>query len=209
MYKVVLYNKGKRKKTLKKYKLYTNALKKFYDILNKNKVYFPKLSYWDGSKTDFELAIIGTNKNKGKSYFRNELGGLVNIKPKGDFVIKKITNYYIEETFTDKLEDRKVTFKDVAKFIAKNSDAPCAVYPINNKLVIDCDEKGTIKLYILKNREDAKRLAASIKTFSLANDLENILHFSKPLFESRVKIYDILEEKYNIDRDYMQKISTR
>ena len=66
MYKIILYNNGKRVKVIKKYNTYTNAIKKYKELLDSNVVYFPKQTLWNGVKTDYELVLTAPIKNKSK-----------------------------------------------------------------------------------------------------------------------------------------------
>jgi hypothetical protein len=209
MYKIILYNKGKRVKVLKTYKYYLNALNKYNKLLNENVVFFPKETQWDGSKTDYELVITTPNKNKSKEFFRNELGAAVRVKTKGDFKIKKISLYLIEEIFTDKLNNKKIVFKDLIKKIIKQRELTHVLYVVNNKIFIEYFETNAVELYILKNCYDSYRLSQTIKKFCSTNGVHNVLFFQEPTLETKIRIYDILETDYNISRVYMHKLSTR
>lgn len=210
MYQIILYNRGKRVKVIKKYNLYTNALKKYKDILKKNKVYFPKKKLWDGSETDYELVLIAPAKNKTNEFFRNEFGAMIKIKPKGDFSIKHVSEYKIEEVFRDKIKNKKIVFKDVIKIIIKKHDLTPVIYVLNNKLYIEYfDDDNDINLYVLKNCDDAHRLCETIKNFANANNLVNIIYFNEPTLENKSRIYDLLYEKHKINREYMYRMGTR
>jgi hypothetical protein len=209
MYNIILYNSGNRVRVIKGYHLYTNALKKYNNLLKSNNVFFPKQYMSNGIKTDYELVLTAPSKNKTKIFFRNEFGALVKIKPKGDFSIKRVTKYYIEEVFTDRLNGKKVTFKDVIKEIVKNHDLTPVIYVLNNKLYIEYFESELINLYILKNDDDSYRLSEAIKSFTNANDLYNVIFFQEPINSSKYRIYRLLNENYNIPLDYMYKVCTR
>jgi hypothetical protein len=210
MYTIILYNKGKRIKTIGKYEKYKEALVDYDKILVENqKVLFHKQSTWDGKETDFELVLTAPKKNSGKEFFRNELGALVKIKTKGSFVIKRIYKYYIEEIFTDKLNDKKIDFKIFIKNLLSSNDNIKAVYPIRNKLVIEDLITNDLKLYILKNRYDSKRLFYALRKFMVINRLTNFSFFENPSYENKMRLYEILENRYNIDRLYMHRVSTR
>jgi hypothetical protein len=208
MYKIIIYNNGKRVKVIKKYNTYTNAIKKYKELLDSNVVYFPKQTLWNGVKTDYELVLTAPIKNKAKEYFRNEMGALVKIKTKGDFVIKKISSYKIEEVFKNKITDKKMTFKDLVKHFAKKRNLTCVLQVINNKLVVEYFENEDIDMFILKDCDNAYNLCETIKEFNQINNITNFIYFQEPAMYSRIRIYDILEEKYNISRVYMHKIST-
>jgi hypothetical protein len=210
MYSIILYNKGKRVKNIGKYEKYKEALVSYENILNENKkVLFHKQSTWDGKETDFELVLTAPKKNSGKDFFRNDLGALVKIKTKGSFVVKRISRYYIEEVFTDKLNDVKIDFKGLVKTLLSGNDNIKAVYPIRNKLVIEDLITNELNLYILKNRYDSKRLFSVLKKFMIINRFTNFSFFNQPSYDNKMRLYEILTNKYNIDRRYMHRVSTR
>jgi hypothetical protein len=209
VYKIILYNNGKRVKVIKKYNLYTNAIEKYSKILKSNKVFFPKKTLWDGSETDYELVLIAPSKNKTKEFFRNEFGAMVKIKPKGDFSIKKVNKYEIEEVFRDKLNNKKMVFKDLIKNLIRKQKLTPVIYVLNNKLYIEYFEDENVELYVLKNCDDAYRLSETIKIFASANGLVNFIFFQEPNLESKVRVYDALNEKYGISREYMYRLGTR
>jgi hypothetical protein len=209
MYQIILYNNGKRVKVIKKYKLYTNAIKKYKTILSGNNVYFPKKVLWDGSETDYELVLIAPVKNKTKKFFRNKLGALVKIKPKGEFSIKHVSEYKIEEVFRDKIKNKKIIFKDVIKNIIKKHDLTPVIHVLNNKLYIEYFDDDDINLYILKNCDDAYRLCETIRNFANVNNLVNIIYFQEPSLENKTRIYNLLNERYKINKEYMYRLGTR
>lgn len=209
MYQIILYNKGKRVKVIKKYNLYSNAIKKYRAILNANKVYFPKKTLWDGSETDYELVLIAPVKNKTKEFFRNEFGAMVKIKPKGDFSIKQVSPYEIEEVFSDKLNNKKIVFKDLVKNLVKKHELTPVIYVLNNKIYIEYFDDVGVDLYVLKNCDDAYRLSETIKSFASANGLVNFIYFQEPSLENKTRIYDLLNDRYKITREYMYRLGTR
>lgn len=207
-YRIILYNNGKRTKFITSYMLYSNALKKYDQILKNNVVFFPREILWDGSKTHYELLLTAPKKNKGKTSFRNKLGALVMIKSK-NFSIKKISDYQIEETFIDKLTGEKMNFKKLIKIlISKKNKTPC-LYLMNNKLYVEYFDSNTVNLYTLKSQNDASRLLETVKKFCITNKVTEILFFHEPVYDIKIKILDRLEKEYNIDRDYMARTSTR
>jgi hypothetical protein len=208
MYKIVLYNNGKKVKTFKTYNLYSNGIKKYRDMLKNNNVYFPKQFLWNGSKTDYELVLTAPPQNKSKEFFRNEMGAVVKIVPKGDFGIKQIEKYPIEDTFKNKVDNKKYNFKTLIKKILNVKDLTYTLIVINNKLVVERFENEDLDVFVLKNREVAYQLFETVKSFNNANNLTNFIYFEDPTLDMRMRIYETLEEKYNISKFYMQKIST-
>lgn len=207
MYQIILYNNGKRAKKIKSYISYGKAIKKYRDLLSENKVYFPKEILWDGSKTDYELVLTAPIKNKGKDHFRNELGALIKIKPKGNFVIKQVEKYQIEDTITNKLTGKKLDFKSLIKTLVKKQFTYVLIV-IHNKLIIERFENDDVDLYVLKNNSAATLLCHTIQTFNNANNQTNFIYFDDPTLDTRVRIYDMLEERYGISRVYMRRLTT-
>lgn len=177
-------------------------------MLKENVVFFPKESLWTGKKTDYELVLTAPSKNKSKGYFRNENGTIIKIKPKGDFVIKYVNKYKIEDIIRYKNTGENMFFKDLIKFFAKRNKLTCVLTVINNKLVCEYFENELMDLFILKNPDSAYLLCETIKQFNNINGISNFIYFQDPSLDGKKRIYDLLEERYEIDRDYMQKIST-
>jgi L-cysteine desulfidase len=182
-YKILLYNNGKRVNVLDRVDNYSNAVKIYNQIVKDNKCYFPKNYNW--------------------------LGALVKVIPKGNFVIKKITPYCIEETFKHKNTDTKHTFRTLVKNFLVNNTNTRVILSINNKLVIQYFENDDLDVFVLKNREDSQRLNETIREFSYANGLTNFIFFNDPTIDTIRPIYDSLEANYGISREWMSRVSTR
>jgi hypothetical protein len=208
MYEIILYNKGKRVRKIAKYVKYGNAIRKYDTMLKTNNVFFPKEKLWDGRKTDYELVLTAPAQNSGKKFIRNEFGAMVKVKPKGNFVIKKINKYAIEDVFKDRITGKKYTFKTFIKELLKNQGLTYVLLVISNKIVIERFENEDLNVLILKNQDASYLLSETIKTFNLTNNVNNFIYFQDPSLDTKLRIYDRLEEEFNISRDYMQKVST-
>jgi hypothetical protein len=208
MYKIILYNNGKKVKTFRSYNLYSNAIKKYRYLLKANKVFFPKEYLWDGSKTDYELVLVAPPQNKAKEYVRNELGGVIKLIPKGDFAIKQVEKYAVEDSFKNKVDGKKYDFKTLIKKILSNGNLTYTLIVINNKLVIERFEDEVMDVFVLKNKEIANNLFHTIMAFNDANGLTNFIYFNEPTLDMRLRVYESLEERYGISRFYMQKLTT-
>ncbi len=208
MYEIILYNNGKRVRKINSYVRYGNAIRKYDFLLKSNNVFFPKEKLWDGTKTDYELVLTAPSKNSGKEYIRNEFGAMVKIKTKGDFVIKKVNKYAIEDAFKDRVSGKKYTFKTLIKELLKKQDLTYVILVISNKVVIERFENDDVNVLILKNQDASYLLSETIKTFNMTNGINNFIYFQDPSLDTKIRIYDRLEEEFNITRDYMQKVST-
>jgi len=207
-YKILLYNAGKRIKVLDSTRTYSESLSSYKEILKANKVFFPKEYDWLGDETDYELVLTGPKTGKSIEHFRNDMGALVKVNTSGDFVIKKINPYYIEEEFKHKNTDLKYNFRGLVKDFLLG-DNTMVVISINNKLVIEYFENESIDVFVLKNRSDSQRLNEIIKDFSYSNNLNNFIFFNDPTADTIKRIYDSLETNYGISRRWMSRVTTR
>lgn len=206
-YKIVIYNHGKKVKVLHRVKYYGEASKLYAEELKNNIVYFKREYNWLGQKTDYEIVLVAPMRSKPLEFIRNEMNALIAVKPKGNFVIKKINEYYIEETFTDRLQNKKITFKDLIKKHLENKKTN-VVFRFNNKLVIEDYDTGELELYTVKNRYDCLRLFNVLKSFTVSNRLNNYLFFVNPAYDIKRRIYETLEKKYGVSKVYMKKVQT-
>ena len=177
-------------------------------MLKDNTVFFPKEFLWDGTETDYELVLTAPSQNKSKEFVRNDLGAMVKLIPKGEFSIKQVEKYAVEDVFKNKVDNKKYNFKTLIKKILSVKGLTYTLIVINNKLVIERFENEDMDVFVLKNKQIANSLFETIKSFNNTNGLKNFIYFNDPTLEMRLRIYDDLEEKYGISRVYMQKIST-
>ena len=214
MYKIVLYNNGKKVKTFRTYNLYSNAIKKYRGMLKDNSVFFPKQFLWDGSKTDYELVLTAPQQNKPKEYFRDNLGAAVKIVPKGDFSIKQVEKYSIEDSFKNKVDNKKYNFKTLIKKILSVKGITYTLIVINNKLVVERFENDELDVFVLKNKDATYLLFETIKSFNdfILSDICIIKTFKIPqrdhqeplrnerLFDFQAVVFDHRNEIMNIGK---------
>ena len=142
-------------------------------------------------------------------FFRNEIGAVVKIKTKGDFVIKQITKYTIEDRFKNRIDGKMYDFKLLIKKLLSNQNLTYTIMAINNKLVIERFENDDVDVFVLKNCDIAYSLSEAIRIFNNTNGLTNFIYFQEPTLDTKMRVYDDLEVKYGISKDYMQKVTTR
>jgi len=208
MYRIIIYNHGKKVNIVGEFKKYNEASEFYKKTLTSNKVYFKRMYNWKGVLTNYELVLVAPKHIKPLEYIRNDLNALVKIKTSGSHVIKKITEYLIEERFKDKIKNKMITFKDLIKLHLK-SKLTYVVIAFNNKIVIEHFEDENLELYVLKNRDDAQRLLETLKQFTFANNLSNYIFFSEPTLETKKRLYEVLKSEYGFSSDFLKKISTR
>lgn len=208
MYKIVLYNNGKKIKTFKRFKKYVQSIRKYNDLLSENQVFFPRRTMWNGVRSDYELVLIGPKERKKIEYVRDEFGKLVTVVPKGDFNIRQISPYDVEEVITHKNTNQRYHFKEFVKKFLMTS-LTVVITTINNKLVLEYFENEDIDLFIVKNNDDSIRLNQLIKDFCNTNKKTNFMFFDDPSRENKIRLYDKIQEQLGLDRHYLIKVTTR
>lgn len=209
-YKIILYNNGKRVRVIHSYNTYINALTFYNKTLKENIVYFPKQYLWTGEKTGYELVLTAPSVNIGMESYVNEQGDRIKITTSGDFVIKKITKYAVEDVFTEKFTGVEHTFKTLVKILMRNSHKTYAIFVLNNKVLFEnFNEDDDIMLFIFKNKTIALSLVEKLKEYNNTNKFYNYLYFTEPSLDSVKRIYSMLNKNYGIQHTYMYKVTTR
>ena len=178
-------------------------------MLSENKILFPKFSNFLHIDTDYELVLVGPAEGKHIGRRRDEMGRNVTLKAPKGWTLKKIEYYMIEDTFKHKNTDKKYQFKEFVKDFVIGKQGTKAFYSIKNKLVISYFDSDDIDVMVLKTMADAVRLNDTIKEFCNANDIRNNMFFPIVDQYGRLDIYDAVEEKLGIPRNYMTRESTR
>lgn len=208
MYKIVLYNNGKRIKTFERFKKYGDSIRKYNQLLAENQIFFPRETMWNGVPSDYELVLTGPKESKKIEYIRDEFGKMISIVTKGDFIIKQINSYQVEEVITHKNTNKRYYFKDfVKKFLMTSMTV--VITTINNKLVLEYFDNENIDLFVVKNNEDSMRLNQLIKDFCNANKKTNFMFFDDPNKDNKFRLYDKIQEQLGLDRHYLIRITTR
>jgi hypothetical protein len=208
MYKIVLYNNGKKIKTFEKFSKYGDSIRKYNQLLEENQIFFPRRTMWNGVPSDYELVLTGPKESKKIEYVRDEFGKLITVVPKGDFIIKQINPYDVEEVITHKNTNKRYHFKEfVKKFLVTSMTV--IITTINNKLVLEYFENEHIDLFVVKNNDDSMRLNQLIKDFCNANKKNNFMFFDDPSRDNKFRLYDKIQEQLGLDRHYLIRITTR
>lgn len=203
-----MYNAGKRLKTFGSCHKYSEA-KELYEKNLVPKVLFPKLFSWDGRKTDFELVLLGPPEGKHIDHTRDEEGRHVTLKAPGNYTIKRVEEYQVEETFLHKNTNKKYQFKQFAKRFVLNKKGAKVFHVINNKVLLEHFNNEELEVFTLKNNDDAERLVETIKAFCFMNGITDNLYFSVNGKTLRVALYNLIESRTGITKEYMIREATR
>lgn len=208
-YKIVLYNAGKRIKCLGTFDKYSEA-NEFYQLnLVPKNIFFPKISDWRGRQTDFELVLLGPPEGQNIDHIRDEIGRKVALTAPDGYTIKKISEYFVEETFLHKNTGQKLQFKDLVKRFVLGKPGTKLFHSIKNKLVIEYADIDDLDLFTLKNQSDAVRLNNIIRDFCMNAGIETNLYFPNMEKDLRIMVYKMCEDRLGLSRRYMTRESTR
>jgi hypothetical protein len=205
-FQIVLFKNKIKKKIINKFKTYKRALLQFETITGESKnVIFP-VKFENGVSSIYELAILERKtKNDEKLFIKDEFGRQVRVDLEdGEFYIKKIVYYDIEEEFLDYQTKKKIDSKNFMKKYLSRSGVKM-ISKINNKIVVQINE--LYSLFTFKNTSDADRFL---------DDLGNHLRKINKNDCILVKDYSTIHRKYLYDilvnqgfpRSYLQRHST-
>lgn len=209
-YKVVLYLNKKQQKTLYKSRTIYPSRKKYDEFLSENTVYFPKKWNWLGKRVQYQLLLLG-NWGEVMDKYQAPSGVVYNVgrARKDGFVIKDIQPYYVEEKFKYHNANKMITFKELMTFMAKERNSKTLIV-FNNKLIVEIFEKDEVHVFILKNKDDAERLYATVKKFYYLNKMSDCFFFKKPTRGLELTDYiERITENTGISRRELNKTSTR
>jgi hypothetical protein len=207
-YKVVLYNNGNNIKTVAEFEYYTDALNKFNQLIQNNQIYFPKKYMWNYKIADYELAILNYTDGKKIDTLYDEKGLAIKINTTGNFGIKKIQKYYVEEQFKLKNNGKRYKFEALFDDFIDNTLTKSICF-INNKLIIEFYENTNILMFITKNILDAERLHETIRKHCVECGITNVLFFGFPSYENKKELYERIMNKFDINKTYLFRNSTR
>ncbi len=200
-----MFKNNKKKKLIKTYCTEILAIKKFKQLIEKNKeVIFPK-KVENAEECEFYIALI-TNQTKTQNsiFLTDDLGRNKSVFLENpNFVFLDITYYKIEETIYDWSTKKKITILELIKEYCKNNELK-SIFTLNNKLCIQINEN--INLFSLKDREDSERLLLTMENYFIENNRKDALFIRDISSAQRKWTYKLLEEKgYSKNKLYRLK----
>lgn len=193
-YLIVIYRNNKKFKILHKKSLQKTIIR-LWDIESK----FIKPRFFieygkRGSDVKFELALLyPKDKTQQQLYKKDTLGRnkvieLLDEKHK----IKKIIDYYVEQTVYDIKEKKRIRYFEILK-ILKNFNELTQLFTLNNKLIIL--NENFVKVYNNVCKQTCQRLFNLLKEDLINYGVSNILFVRDIRTDQRKKLYNLLEEK--------------
>lgn len=220
-YRIILVKNKKRKKILHKGKDKDLIFQIFNELIEKNKVLFPKkfVNYKSIVPIQYEIIIVKKREIGDKNRIvRNELGQLVEEIPSSSkWVIVDKHNYDVEETFWvwgyDKRKDRFDTRRIAQEILLKDMRKKYMVKEVvivYNKLIISSD-LDDFNLIICKCQDDAIRLHNALKKAISKTKIKNILFFglSKTRTRQISDMYQLIMDHTGWNLQQARRLSTR
>lgn len=200
-YRIIIAKDNKKKKILHEGKLLHNAKSKFFSIVDKNIVLFPKQhnSYKKTKPVKYEILLL-KEKEEGDLEFtdRDELGRTVPVKTKTDkWTIIEKRPYQYEEKFSVYGYDKRMDIKEIIKKILMpnilKKDTVKQVNYVVNKVMIWYD--GDFDIIVCKCKKDARRFHNILRDFCENQKIKNVLFTGLVNKRNRTKIYETIVEK--------------
>ena len=205
-YLVVLFKNKRKKKIINKFKTFNKAIELYNNLIGESeKVLFP-IGYESGIKSTYEIALLERKTGPSNNLFlKDEFGRQIKVElDDSDFIISKINEYYIEESFVDYSTGQKIqTNEFINRYLTK--DGFKLISKLNNKIVVQIDDN--FNLFTLKSTLDAERFV-DVLTEKFKSEKRNDCLIVKDYSTSQRKyLYDILAEK-GFSKTYLQRHST-
>ena len=214
-YRIIIAKDNKKKKLLYSGKQSHNAKSKFFSLVDKNIVLFPKehISYKKTKPVKYEILLLKEKEEGDLQYTdRDELGRTFPITTKSDnWTIVEKRPYQFEEKFTVFGYPERMEMKTIIKKIfmpgLMNKKVVKHVDYIFNKVMIWND--GDFDIITCKCVKDAKRFNKLLRDFCDKQKITNVLFYGHIPKRRRAKIYETIIEKTGWRRNRVYQTSTR
>jgi len=209
LYHIHIFKNKVLYKKLKTFKSYDRA-KKFFDkkYQESEKIYFD-VQIKNTKPIKFELLLVEDNQTGQPKLFKvDELGRNVKIvTDTNQFSIIDVKPYKIPEKIFDIKKKKKVTLLDFVNDYLKFKELK-VVYSINNKIVVQKDDKYT--LFSCKDELESLRFLDGVSKYSLNNGRKDIMVVIDTSTPQKKYIYkNLIEQGYNIKMLYRKKTTHR
>jgi hypothetical protein len=214
-YRIIIAKDKKKKKILYNGKQLHNAKSKFFSLVDKNIVLFPKehISYKKTKPVVYEILLL-KEKEEGDLGFtdRDELGRTLPVTTKRDkWTIVEKRHYQIEEKFSVFGYYERMEMKSILKKIflpsIKTKGMVKQVNYIFNKVMIWHDNEFDI--VTCKCTKDAKRFHNTLRDFCVNQKINNVLFSGHVPKRNRRKMYETIMEKTGWRRNRVYQSKTR
>jgi hypothetical protein len=214
-YRIVITRDNKKKKTLHTGKNLANAKSRFFSLVDKNVVLFPK-SHTSIKKTKpvlFEILLLKEREEGDPTFYdRDALGRTIPVNTKRNkWTIVEKRPYYYEEKFTVFGSRKRFETKDILRQILlpsiKREGVVKQVNYVLNKLMIWFD--GDFDVILCKCEADARKLHNVLRDFCEKQKIKNVIFSGNVTKRNRENIYKMIVEKTGWSRNKVYRSVTR
>ena len=188
-YFIVLFKNKGRKKIINKFKTFKRAEDFYNNHIKSNNVIFEK-KFENGKPCNYELGLLEKSGLSKENYFiKDELGRQIKVESDSDFIIKKISNYPVEELIFDVFENKKITFDQFYRKYFKSKDLKL-LSKVNNKVVLQ--ENDVINLFSLKSEIDSDRFIDVVSKFMIDMSRTDVICVKDTSKAQKKYLYEVL-----------------
>jgi hypothetical protein len=214
-YRIIIVKDNKKKKVLHNGKQLHNAKSKFFSLVDKNIVLFPKehISYKKTKPVKYEILLLKEKEEDDPQFTdRDELGRTLPITTKGDsWTIVEKRFYEFEEKFSVFGYFERMEMKSILKKIflpsIKTKGMVKQVNYIFNKVMIWHDNEFDI--VTCKCTKDAKRFHNILRDFCVDQKINNVMFSGHVPKRNRTKMFKTIVEKTGWKIEKLYRTSTR
>ena len=214
-YRIIIVKDNKKKKVLHNGKQLHNAKSKFFSLVDKNIVLFPKehISYKKTKPVKYEILLLKEKEEDDPQFTdRDELGRTLPITTKGDsWTIVEKRFYEFEEKFSVFGYPERMEMKSILKKIflpsIKTKGMVKQVNYIFNKVMIWHDNEFDI--VTCKCTKDAKRFHNILRDFCVDQKINNVMFSGHVPKRNRTKMFKTIVEKTGWKIEKLYRTSTR
>ncbi len=214
-YRILIAKDNKKKKILYNGKQLHNAKSKFFSIVDKNIVLFPKehISYKKTKPVKYEILLLKEKEEGDLQYTdRDELGRTLPLTTKTDkWTIVEKRPYQFEERFSVFGQPKRMEMKTILKKIflpgIKTKGMVKQVNYIYNKVMIWYD--GEFDIITCKCTKDAKRFHNILRDFCSNQNIHNVMFSGHVPKRNRTKMFKTIVEKTGWKIEKLYRTSTR
>lgn len=212
-YKIIITSNGKKKRIIDKSNNISKLKKKYFSLVDKNKVLFPKQTsaYLKTKPVKYEIILMKKWEEGDTPYIdRDEMGRTIEIEDnnkKWTIIEKNIYKY--EEKFTVYGSSKRLTAIEIIKHILMRKHKTPIMKQINyveNKLLIHQD--NDFDIILCKCPSDAKKLYSTLKEFVDNNNVTHTL-FTGSINLNKKDTYNMIVEKTGWDKNKVYRKVTR
>ncbi len=205
-YIIVLFKNKVKKKIINKYQTVERAFKCYDDLVGKSEsVIFDRL-YENGSKSNYELAILELSSNNSeKLILKDSLGRQFKAEIDDDnYRIMKISSYKIDEVFLDYQTKKKINSKEfIRKYLS--GDGLKMLSKLNNKIIVQKDD--IFNLFTFKTDEDSNRFIDNLSSKFIGQKRSDCLFVKDSSTAQKKYLYELLVSQ-GFPKQYLFRQST-